>query len=154
MAGLFLSTYINKVDKKGRVSVPASFRNSLNSQIFQGIIAYPSFVNECVEACGYERIELISNKIDSLDPYSQERDAFATAILGASLQLSFDSEGRVVLPEMLLQTAGIVESAVFVGKGQTFEIWNEERFKVHASRAREIALQNRLTLSMKNGGGN
>ena len=104
---LFLSTYINKVDKKGRVSVPASFRAVLAHQHFGGIVAYASFINECVEACGLDRIERISESIDSLDPYSEERDAFATTILGGSVQLSFDGEGRVLLPESLIDVSGI-----------------------------------------------
>ena len=100
---LFLSTFKNKIDKKGRVSVPATFRNALKGQNFHGIIAYPSFINPCVEACSFERISKMSDNIETLDPFSEERDAFATAILGGSQQLNFDGEGRVMLPELLLE---------------------------------------------------
>ncbi len=143
---LFLSTYINKVDKKGRVSVPVAFRSSLSTQIFSGIVAYNSFINPCIEACGLSRIEFLSQTIDSLDPYSEARDAFATTILGESVQLPFDGEGRVILTEELIATANISDKACFVGKGATFEIWRPESFEEYAARAREIAKQSRTLL--------
>lgn len=145
---LFLSTYTNKVDKKGRVSVPANFRLALQKEDFQGIIACSSFVNECIEACGMDRIARISESIDNLDPYSPLRDAFAATILGGSFQLSFDSEGRVILPEMLMGDTGITEQAVFVGKGVTFEIWSPEKFEQYALKARELARQERAKLRL------
>lgn len=145
---LFLSTYTNKVDKKGRVSVPAAFRNVLSDQEFQGIVVYGSFVNDCIEACSMSRIEQLNNSIDQLDPYSEERDAFAATILGGSLQLPFDGEGRVMLPFLLQQEVGIVEQVVFVGKGATFEMWNPEKFEVYAQKAKQVAKQGRAHLRL------
>ncbi|MCC7260476.1 MAG: division/cell wall cluster transcriptional repressor MraZ [Alphaproteobacteria bacterium] len=152
---LFLSTFVNKVDKKGRVSVPASFRTVLSTQHFSGIVAYSSFVNPCIEACGMDRIEKLHESIDALDPFSEERDAFAATILGGSLQLPFDGEGRVMLPELLLGQAKISDKALFVGKGATFEIWEPEAFESYSVAAREKALQSRQLLRTRpsNGGG-
>lgn len=146
---LFLSTYLNKLDKKGRISVPSQYRAALSKEKFSGIVTYPSFVNPCIEACGMERMERLSESIDGLDPYSETRDAFATAILGGSVQLSFDGEGRVMLPEELLKIANIKDSAVFVGKGQTFEIWQPESFESYSEKARIIAKQERAALQLK-----
>ncbi len=150
---LFLSTFVNKVDKKGRVSVPAPFRAVLMNQAFGGIIAYSSFVNPCIEACSMERLERLSSSIDTLDPYSDERDAFATTILGGSVQLPFDGEGRVLLPESLLQNAKIDEQAVFVGKGATFEIWQPAAFELYSQKARDLAKEQRATLRLQQPGG-
>lgn len=146
---LFLSTFTNKVDKKGRVSVPSQFRAALSASEFAGIIAYQSFVNDCVEACSMERIEQLSMSIDELDPYSDERDAFAMAIMGGSVQLSFDTEGRVLLPESLLEAATITDKAVFVGKGKTFEIWNADKFTEYSKQAMKLAKKERGILKLK-----
>ena len=143
---LFLSTYINKIDKKGRVSVPASFRSSLAQQNSSGIITYSSFINPCIESSGINRIEMLSQTIDSLDPYSEARDAFATTILGGCIQLGFDGEGRVILPENLIEFAKLSEQACFVGKGATFEIWNPTIFEEYAAKARKIAQKDRHIL--------
>ena len=145
---LFLSTYTNKVDKKGRVSVPANFRAALQKEDFHGIISYSSFVNDCIEACGMERMAQLSESIDNLDPYSEERDAFAAAILGGSFQLPFDGEGRIILPEILMEDSGIKDQAVFVGKGATFEIWSPGKFEKYASKAKELARQERAKLRL------
>jgi MraZ protein len=150
---LFLSTYVNKVDKKGRVSVPAQFRASLTGQNFNGIVIYPSFVNNCIESSGMDRIEKLSESIDNLDPFSEERDAFATSILANCIQLSFDSEGRVTLPEGLTKDAGIKDKVVFVGKGVTFEIWNPADFEKYAIKAKEVARSQRKKLQLNRGGG-
>lgn len=144
--GIFLSKYINNLDKKGRVSVPASYRLALADQAFSGIIAYPSFRNKCIEACSLKRLEELSQIIQTLAPYSEERDAFETIILGEAIQLSFDGEGRIVMPKSLIDHANISEQICFVGKGVTFEMWQPQNFEVYLTAAREIANANRLTL--------
>lgn len=143
---LFLSNYVNKLDKKGRVSIPAQFRNVLNNAGNAQIITYQSFINNCVEACSPERIEKLHSYIDGLDPFSEQKDAFATAILGGSQPLSLDGEGRVLLPEEYIEFLSLKENVSFVGKGNTFEIWQPETFKDYAARSRDIALTHRLSL--------
>lgn len=148
---LFLSTYEKQVDKKGRVSVPPAFRAVLASQNFNGMIAYASFVRPCIEACGMERLEKLHARMESLDPFSEERDAFETAILGGSVQVNFDAEGRVMLPEALLAKAGITDAVVFVGKGATFELWAPKEFAKHEASVRELAKAKRLSLKSDGG---
>ena len=134
---MFLSTYENKLDKKGRVSVPASFRSYLSNLGYNGVICYPSFNNQCVEAWPQDRIEKISNAIDSLNPFEEKKDYFATSILSESINLQFDSEGRILLTLKLLKHAKIKKSMLFVGQGKTFQIWEPtifEKFKVIAKR--------------------
>ncbi|MES2984078.1 MAG: cell division/cell wall cluster transcriptional repressor MraZ [Pseudomonadota bacterium] len=149
---LFLSTFEKQIDKKGRVSVPPTFRAVLAAQQFNGMIAYASFVRPCIEACGMDRLEKLHARMETLDPFSDERDAFETAILGGSVQLNFDSEGRVVIPEALLAKAGISEHGVFVGKGATFEIWSPAEFTKHEAAVRELAKAKRLSLKSDVGG--
>ena len=99
---MFLSTYENKLDKKGRVSVPASFRSHLSNLGYNGVICYPSFNNSSIEACSQDRIEKISSAIDSLNPFEEKRDFFATSILSESENLQFDTEGRVLFSDKLI----------------------------------------------------
>jgi MraZ protein len=136
---LFLSAFTNKIDSKGRVSVPAQFRSSLVNPDFSGVVVYESFVNDCIEGCDIDRIRKISESIDNLDPFSQDRDALATALLGGSFQLSIDADGRVILPESLLKKLKIKSTAVFVGKGSTFEIWNPEKFDDYMAKSKKSA---------------
>ena len=134
---MFLSTYENKLDKKGRVSVPASFRSYLSNLGYNGVVCYPSFNNQSIEAWPQDRIEKISNAIDTLNPFEEKRDYFATSILSESINLQFDGEGRISLTAKLLKHAKIKNSMLFVGQGKTFQIWEPatfEKFKVHAKK--------------------
>jgi MraZ protein len=148
---LFLSTYINKIDKKGRVSIPSSFRNTLLNEEFSGIVIYNSFNNKCIESCSFTRIEKIHDLIDNLDPFSDERDALATTILGNCLQLTFDPEGRVTIPQDFLNYANLDSQACFVGKGATFEIWNPEDFENYKQKAQIIAKEQRSLIKFTKG---
>ena len=138
---MFLSTYENKLDKKGRVSVPASFRSYLSNLGYNGVICYPSFNNNCIEAWPQDRIEKISNAIDSLNPFEEKKDYFATSILAESINLQFDGEGRILLTTKLLKHAKIKDTILFVGQGKTFQIWEPtsyEKFRVTAKKKSNI----------------
>ena len=71
---MFLSSYENKIDKKGRVSVPASFRSFLTTQGYNGFVSYPSFSNPALECCTQDRIEKLSNSIDTLNPFEEKKE--------------------------------------------------------------------------------
>jgi len=147
---MFLSSYENKIDKKGRVSVPATFRSHLNSMGFNGFVCYPSFNHSALEACSQDRIEKLSNTIDSLNPFEERRDFFATSILSECENLHFDTEGRVSLSDKLLNHANIKSNVLFVGLGKTFQIWDSKNFEKFKSVARKKAFQNRSNLKWKN----
>ena len=143
---MFLSSYEKKIDKKGRVSVPATFRSHLSSMGYNGFISYPSFNHSALEACSQERIEKISNTIDSLNPFEEKRDFFATSILSESINLQFDSEGRISLTSKLLKHAKIKNSILFVGQGKTFQIWEPKTFEKFRVNAKKKSNLNRASL--------
>ena len=147
---MFLSNYENKIDKKGRVSVPATFRSHLSSMGYNGFISYPSFNHSALEACSQDRIEKLSNTIDSLNPFEEKRDFFATSILSESENLQFDTEGRVSLSEKLLKHSMIKTNILFVGLGKTFQIWEPKSFEKFKIVARKKAYQNRSNLKWEN----
>jgi MraZ protein len=133
---LFLGTHIFRVDRKGRVSVPAQFRNALADQHFPGIILFPSPLHDgVVEGCSMAYLEIVAAASQrQLDVFSDESDDLANALYGRSVQLPWDSEGRVVLPESILSHAGIGDMAVFLGMGGRFHLLEPG---THAARGRE-----------------
>ena len=143
---MFLSSYENKLDKKGRVSVPATFRSYLTSMGYNGFISYPSFNHSALEACSQDRIEKLSSTIDSLNPFEEKRDYFATSVLSESVNLQFDTEGRVSFTEKLLDHAKIKNNVLFIGLGKTFQIWEPKIFEKFKVVARKKAYQNRSNL--------
>jgi len=147
---MFLSSFENKMDKKGRVSVPANFRAYLNSLGYNGFISYPSFNHSALEACSQDRIEKLSNTIDTLNPFEEKRDYFATSVLSESENFQFDTEGRVSLSKKLLDHAQIKNNILFVGLGKTFQIWEPKNFDKFKIFAKKKAFQNRSNLKWEN----
>jgi len=143
---MFLSIYENKLDKKWRVSVPASFRSYLSNMGYNGAICYPSFNNPSIEGCSQNRIEKLSESIDSLSPFEEKRDIFATSVLAESTNVQFDSEGRISLSKKLLSHARIKNKMLFVGQGKTFQIWEPKLFEKFKIQARKKANLNRASL--------
>jgi len=146
---MFLSTYENRLDKKWRVSVPASFRSYLSNLGYNGVVCYPSFNNPSIEGCSQSRIEKLSDSIDSLSPFEEKRDIFATSVLAESSSLQFDSEGRISIPSNLLTHAKIKQTMLFVGQGKTFQIWEPKLFEKFKIQARKKANLNRTSLKWK-----
>ena len=145
---LFLSTFINKVDRKGRVSVPATFRAAVKDQSFTGIIAFRSYRESAIEACAMDRMERMSDSVDALDLFSEEQDDLASTIFADAHQLPIDGDGRIILPPALIEHASITDSAAFVGRGRTFQIWNPDAIARHQAEARTRAGRRGATLRL------
>ena len=121
--------------------MPASFRSYLSNLGYNGVVCFPSFNNQSIEAWPQNRIEKISSSIDALNPFEEKKDFFATSILSESTSLQFDNEGRIIITTKLLKHAKIKNCMLFVGQGKTFQIWepsNYEKFKVNAKRKSNI----------------
>ncbi|MEE8444266.1 MAG: division/cell wall cluster transcriptional repressor MraZ [Alphaproteobacteria bacterium] len=147
----FLSTFVNKVDRKGRVSVPAPFRAALSNETFQGVIAYPSLTETAIDGVGRATLEdLNRRRMDrTLEDGDFERallggDTVIDTIMALAHELPFDGEGRIVLPASLAGPAGITDRATFVGRGTRFQIWAPDAFEQH-QQAAVAALRQRLS---------
>ena len=144
----FVSTVVNKLDAKGRVSVPAPFRQILATQNMRGVYCIRSFVSPALEAFGDSLIAEFQQRLAKLDPlFSDEYDVEAQAVLGESQLLNFDDEGRVRIPDDLLAHAGISDRVAFVGLGAKFQLWDPVRFepvqRERIGRARALRLGER-----------
>ena len=143
---LFLSTHENKIDKKGRVSVPASFRAELSDEGFQGVVLFRSNVHACLEGVAWSYMKEIGDRLDDFDLFSAEQDDLATSIFGSAVQLSMDGDGRIVLPQDLIGFADLGEKASFVGMGSKFQIWSPLNFEKRRDIARQAVQSKGLTI--------
>ena len=132
----FLSNCSNRLDAKGRVSIPAPYRSILAKDGFPGLYVHPSLDQQALDAGGNALLSEIDRLLETLTPYSEERDSLSTALLGVSEVLKMDGEGRVILTESLKAYAGIGDLVTFVGHGSKFQMWEPERFQAHLAEAR------------------
>ena len=126
--GLFLSCYENRLDTKGRISVPAAFRSSLNNENFAGVVLYRSFTHNCIEGLSMSRMEKIANATDNMEMFDNQLDDLSAMIFADARPLQFDVTGRIIIPSDLLKHANIKDTALFVGRGNSFQIWNPDDF--------------------------
>lgn len=143
---LFMDTITNKVDAKGRVSLPADYR-LIVKELSTEIVCYRSLNAPCIEGCTEDLLNKLATEMEnSLDFFSQEQDNLTNLIFGDAKRFSFDSTGRIVLTEKLLKHAQITDTAVFVGKGRKFQIWNPQNWKKEEARIRAEVFKNRPSL--------
>jgi MraZ protein len=131
----FVSNFTLRLDAKGRVSVPASYRAVLARDGFDGLYCYPALDQPAVDAGGNALLAEIETLITRYPPYSDERDAFTLALYGTSETVKIDGEGRVILSDALKDHAGITEAISFVGLGHKFQIWEPGRFRAQLAEA-------------------
>jgi MraZ protein len=125
---VFLSSYLNGVDKKGRVSVPALFRTEMAAHARQTVVVYAAPEGRYLYGWAYDDFVKLAEKIQQLPALSPVRQRLARAILAAARPLNFDDGGRILIPENMLKGAGIAEEALFAGEGEYFTIWNPKHF--------------------------
>ena len=126
---LFLSSYENHLDAKGRISVPAVFRASLNNDKFAGVVLYRSFTHKCIEGLSMSRMEQLAVATDKMGIFDDTLDDLSAMLFADARPLQFDVTGRIVIPDDLLKHAGIRDTALFVGRGNSFQIWNPDEFR-------------------------
>ena len=150
---LFLGTIVNKIDRKGRVSVPAPFRDALSGQSFKGVVALRSFRHPAIQCGSMSWMEQVSAGVNDLDLFSQEHDDLTAALFAGAQALAFDGDGRIVLPGALMEHANLTEQAAFVGRGHQFEVWQPEAFEELQAAARARVSERGLTVKQRPDGG-
>ena len=143
---VFLSTFVNRLDKKGRVSVPASFRGALGTDA-SGIVVFKSLQHEALDGCSVGHLELLSQSLEKQNLPSDVYELIETTIFGGSVQLPFDGEGRISLPQNLAAAVGIESEVAFVGRRKTFQLWDPRKLAAHEAAARSAARAKDISLS-------
>ncbi len=151
-----MGTHQNRLDAKGRVSVPAPFRAALralgngngngNGEASASLVLRPSHKHACIEAWPAAAFHDLAAPLQRLDVFSEAHDDLAAALYADAFPVETDREGRIVLPEHLAAHAGLSDSVVFMGLGRIFQIWEPQAAERRRREARERAREHRLTL--------
>lgn len=147
----FLGSHLNRLDAKGRVSVPALFRTNLKKlagdpEAPVTMILRPSHKHACIEAWPQAVFDRLAQSLERYDIFSPEYEDMAAAIYADAYPVEADKEGRILLNEMLVGHAALTENALFMGTGPTFQIWEPEAARRRAADARQVVNNRGLTL--------
>lgn len=123
---MFIGEYLHSLDEKGRISIPAKFRQQL-----AGGVVVTRGLDHCLFLYSREEWEILAKKLASL-PVSQKKSrAFARLMLAGASDALLDRQGRCILPEYLRQYAGIKEKVVVAGLYNRLELWNESAWSAY-----------------------
>lgn len=143
----FVGTHQNRLDAKGRVSIPATFRNLLkNGDGVASLVLRPSHSHPSIECWPPAMFEALSAPLETFDMFSAEQDDLAATLFADAHSLDCDKEGRITIPEELKEYAGLTEGVVFMGLGRTFQIWEPAAAERRRAEARERVRARGLTL--------
>ncbi len=147
---VMVGRHLNRIDRKGRVSVPKSFRDFLQEQGgFAGIYAYALINEPGVEGCGETFMARLAASVEQYGLFSNDHDEFALALLENAHQLAFDPEGRVTLPSELIEHAGLDGEVLFVGRGGRFQMWSPLTYQRHREEAMSRLKSRGATLQLR-----
>ncbi len=143
---LFLGSFVNKIDVKGRLATPARFRRVLDLERGGSIYCIPSTDEKCLDCGGAFYIETLMASIAALDPFSAKRRSLERTVTARVVELGLDKEGRIVLPQKLRESALLDGKALFAGLGASFQIWNPDEFQKIVAEQEEITAEAKLSL--------
>jgi MraZ protein len=143
----FVSTYTNRLDAKGRVSIPAPFLAVLARDGFDGLYCCPTLDRQAVDAGGNRLREQIRSSLLHFEAFSEDHEYLSTTLIGESELLRIDQDGRVILSDAIKAHAGIDGEVTFVGQGYKFQIWEPGRFAAYREEAKNRVRDLRKRLS-------
>lgn len=146
----FVSNTINKVDKKGRVSIPAPFRTALQGQSLLHVILNTE--HQVAEAGGSAFMNANYKRLEQMDPFSKEYEIWSFYLLGDADEIKIDGEGRIIISDIIREHTGISDEVAFVGRGNFFQLWAPKKFKIYREEARAQIKQMRKKISISSGG--
>jgi len=132
---MFRGRFEHTIDPKGRVSIPAKFRELLSEKYDDRIII--TNFDRCLVAYPYEEWRSVEEKIGSLSMVKKEVKAFQRFFISGAAECPIDKLGRVLIPPTLRAYALLEKDVVFAGMGNLFELWSRERWSEEIKRAEE-----------------
>ncbi len=139
----FLSNAVNRIDAKGRVSVPAHFRSVLQARGLTDLYALQSIDMAAIDAGGMDLLERFEQRLADDDPFMRASDDMSFYVHGDGAFLKLDGTGRITVTDFIREHTGISDEVHFVGRGQFFQMWSPERFAEHRKTVRARLLAQR-----------
>ncbi|TCV60439.1 MraZ protein [Neorhizobium sp. R1-B] len=133
----FLSNATNRIDAKGRVSVPASFRAVLLELGIQELYCLQDFIYPAISVGGPDLLGRYEKQIASVDPFSPEANRMSLLVHGGGVFMRLDAEGRLMVTDFIRDFTGISSEVTFVGRSDHFQLWRPQAFHEAQAAARE-----------------
>jgi len=124
---LFFGRYYHAIDSKGRVSVPAQFRDKLLHERMLMLAPYKVFGEHCIDVYPWGEWEKLLGQFAQRPRFSLEVQRFEMRFLSRSHQCEIDAAGRILVPPVLREYAGLKKDVVFLGVNLRFRMMDGDR---------------------------
>lgn len=133
----FLSNAVNRIDSKGRVSVPALFRGVLQKRGLGELYALQAIDMDAIDAGGMDLLERYEARLAQDDPFLRSSDDMSFFCHGDGAFLKLDKDGRITVTDFIREHTGITDEIAFVGRGHFFQMWEPGRFHAYREAVRQ-----------------
>ncbi|MBW1973395.1 MAG: division/cell wall cluster transcriptional repressor MraZ [Deltaproteobacteria bacterium] len=123
---MFLGTHEHTIDKKGRINIPAKFRDVLIKKYDERLIITNFY--GCLRAYPYDEWQSLVNEINSYSSFDEEAIKLERYFYPNAVECSMDKQGRVLIPQNLREYAKLEKEVVVVGLSKKMEIWNKDKW--------------------------
>ena len=132
----FLSSAVNRIDAKGRVSVPAHFRTVVQSRGYSELYAIRQLDVPALDVGGLDLLDRYEERMALEDPFLQTADDMSFFVHGDGAFLKLDQDGRITVTDFIREHTGISSEVAFVGRGNFFQMWEPEKLGAYGAEVR------------------
>jgi len=132
----FLSSAVNKIDAKGRVSVPGPFRALAAKRGYHDLYALRALEEPALDVGGMDLLDRYERELDQANPFLRNTNDMSAYVHGEGTFLKLDGDGRITMSDFIREHTGITAEVGFLGRGQFFQIWEPARMRQHLAEVR------------------
>ena len=132
----FLSSAVNRIDAKGRVSVPAHFRTVVQQRGYSELYAIRQLDVSALDVGGLDLLDRYEERMKLEDPFLQAADDMSFFVHGDGAFLKLDQDGRITVTEFIREHTGISSEVAFVGRGNFFQMWEPGKLSAYGAEVR------------------
>lgn len=137
----FLSSAVNRIDAKGRVSVPGHFRSVVQQRGYSELYAIRQLEIPALDVGGLDLLDRYEQRIALEDPFVQTADDMSFFVHGDGAFLKLDQDGRITVTDFIREHTGITTEVAFVGRGNFFQMWEPEKLRAYGAQVRARLLR-------------
>ena len=132
----FLSNAVNRIDAKGRVSVPAHFRTVVQQRGYSELYAIRQLDVPALDVGGLDLLDRYEERMKLEDPFLQAADDMSFFVHGDGAFLKLDQDGRITVTDFIREHTGISSEVAFVGRGNFFQMWEPGKLSAYGAEVR------------------
>ena len=132
----FLSSAVNRIDAKGRVSVPAHFRTVVQQRGYSELYAIRQLGVPALDVGGLDLLDRYEERMKLEDPFLQAADDMSFFVHGDGAFLKLDQDGRITVTDFIREHTGISSEVAFVGRGNFFQMWEPGKLGAYGAEVR------------------